>query len=242
MKKSTLGAWGCALIAASAVAHATPVIADGSFEDPAYADAGVYKGGGAGWTTSFHGAVSIVSGNIQDGNDNWYGVTPFGNQYLGLDPRSHGFLASDSQDISGFVAGQTYALTLYVADSDGGNAPQLRIVLSDGSDTAYVDRTVDVAVGGPYGDIISFEKIVTTFTSTITGDMTLSLINSGNVYSSPSADPGSISIDNVSIAAVSAVPEPASVLTLALGLGLWGARSFKASRGRRAGSPPTPMA
>lgn len=232
MNWSFLSALGLALVAAGAAAHADPVITDGSFEDPAYVSAGVYQGGGAGWTTSFHGAVAIVAGNIQDGNGDSYGVTPFGNQYLGLDPRTRGFVSSDSQTVAGFVAGQAYALTLYVADSDGGTAPQLDIVFSDGGDTTYVDNTVKVAVGGPYGDVIQFRKVVTTFTSTITGDMTLSLINSGNVYASPSADPGSISIDNVSIAAVSAVPEPAALMSMMLGLAFLGARSLKARRVR----------
>lgn len=233
MQISFVAAAALAVLAASATAHADPVITDGSFESPAYGATGVYGGGGDGWTTSFHGAVSIVNGNIQDGNGDFYGATPYGDQYLGLDPRSHGFVSADSQDIAGFVAGQTYALTLYVADSDGGTAPQLEIVLSDGSGTDYVDRTVDVAVGGPYGRVIDFQQVTTTFTSTITGDMTLSLINSGNVFASPGADPGSISIDNVSLSTASAVPEPMQALSLILGLGFIGARSLRNRPARR---------
>jgi len=235
MIKSTFGALGLALAATFGAAHADPVIKDGSFENPHHAETGIYSGGGDGWTTSFHGAVSIISGNITDGAGNSYGATPFGDQYLGLDPRTRGFVSADSQTISGFIAGQTYALTLYVADSDGGSAPQLEIVLSNDGDTTYLDRHVDVAVGGPYGDVIDFQKVVTTFTSTVTGDITLSLINSGNAFSSPSADPGSISIDNVSISAISAVPEPASLSTMLVGLLLVGARSLKA--GKRARTP-----
>jgi hypothetical protein len=235
MNKSYVGALGLALAAMVGAAYADPVITDGSFENPDYADTGIYSGGGDGWTTSFHGAVAIIAGNITDNYGNQYGATPFGDQYLGLDPRTRGFVSSDSQTISGFVAGQTYALTLYVADSDGGSAPQLEILLSNDSDTTYLDRYVDVAVGGPYGDVIDFQKVVTTFTATITGDITLSLINSGNPYASPGADPGSISIDNVSIATISAVPEPASLLTMMLGGLLVGARSLKA--GKRAPKP-----
>lgn len=88
-------------------------------------------------------------------------------------------------------------------------------------DLHYVGRSVDVPVGGPYGDRISFEEVTTPFTSTVTGDMTLSLINSGNVFATSSADPGSTPID-VSLGTMSAVPEPSEAMTLLLGFGLLG--------------------
>lgn len=199
----------------AARAHADPVIVNGSFEAPAHANPGVYTGGGDGWIRSFMGPVAIVSGNIQDNNGDFYGVTPFGLQYLGLDVRRNGFISRDSQEIAGFVAGQTYALTLYVADSDGGVAPKLNVLFSDGSDTNYLDQTYDVPVGGPYGDVIAFNLVTTLFTSPVSGSVTLSLTNAGAFTSGANA--GSISIDNVSIAAV---PEPSTWVIAAGGLGV----------------------
>lgn len=205
--------------------HAEPVIVNGSFEAPAQADPGVYLGGGDGWIRSFMGPVVIVSGNIQDNNGDFYGVTPFGLQYLGLDVRRNGFISRDSQEIAGFVAGQTYALSLYVADSDGGTAPKLNVLFSDGSDTTYLDQTYNVPVGGPYGDVIDFNQVTTFFTSPVTGSVTLSLTNAGAFATGANA--GSISIDNVSIAAV---PEPS---TWALALGGLGGLILLRDRTRR---------
>lgn len=188
---------------------ADPVIVNGSFEAPAHSAPGSYLGGGDGWTRSFMGSVAIVSGNIQDNKGNFYGVTPFGLQYLGLDTRTRGFISRDSQTIPGFVAGQTYALTLYVADSDGGKAPALDVLFSNGSSVNYLDQQYAVPVGGPYGDVIHFSQITTLFTSPVTGSVTLSLTNVG-----VGIDAGSISIDNVSIAVV---PEPTTAAMTLLG-------------------------
>lgn len=200
-------------------ALATPTIYNGSFEAPNYPPSTINRGGGDGWTPSFMGPVVVVSGNILDTLTNsYYGVTPFGNQYLGLDVRTHGFLARDSQLVSGFVAGQTYALTLYAADSAGGKVPALDVLFSDGGLTNYLDRQYRLPVGGPYGDIIPFTKIVTLFKAPVNGDILLSLSNVGQVRVA-----GSISIDNVSIAAVpTPVSEPGTLAMVSLGAGASG--------------------
>ena len=200
---------------ASAGAFADPTIVNGSFESQTLADGTRYTGLIDGWIKTFHGPVALVSGQIYDNNDLPYGVTPFGSNYVGLDQRSSGFIGGVSQTISGFVAGQTYALTLYVADSDGGVAPQLDILFSNNSGTTYLDRKFDVAVGGPYGYVIGFTQVVTMFTATVSGDTTLSLYNSSTGFNA-----GSISLDNISIAAV---PEPTTLASMLAGLGLLGA-------------------
>ena len=196
----TLAAASAVLLAAAPAFAAGPeMVVNGSFESPAFGAAGVYSGGGDGWTKSFLGSVSIINGNIKDGNGRRYGATPFGAQYLGLDPRfQFNPYAADSQTIPGFVAGQQYKLSLGVADSDGGLAPQLEVELSDDMGQDYFDRVFDVPVGGPYGKKIEFTRISAIFASPVTGPVTLSLRNVGT-----GADPGSISIDRVSVVAVS---------------------------------------
>ena len=200
MRFQTLAvAFAAFVVAAPGFAAGPEMVVNGSFESPAYGAAGVYSGGGDGWTKSFLGPVSIINGNIKDGNGRRYGQTPFGAQYLGLDPRfQFNPFAADSQTIPGFVAGQKYKLSLGVADSDGGLAPQLEVELSNDAGHDYFDQVYAVPVGGPYGKKIAFTRISAIFVSPVTGPVTLSLRNVGT-----GTDPGSISIDRVSVVAVS---------------------------------------
>jgi hypothetical protein len=197
-----------AVAAIPAWATGPEMIVNGSFESPAYGATGVHPGGGDGWTQSFLGHVSIINGNIKDGGGHRYGRTEFGEQYLGLDPRfQFNPYSADSQTIPGFVAGHQYKLSLGVADSDGGLAPQLEVELSDDMGHDYFDKVFDVPVGGPYGTKIRFTRLHALFRSPVTGPITLSLRNVGT-----GADPGSISIDRVSLVEVSdeeaQAPEP----------------------------------
>lgn len=205
---------------ASASAYADPTILNGSFEAQTIASGTSYTGTITDWIKTFHGPVALVSGDLIDGNGASYGVTPFGNNYVGLDPFAS-FKAGVSQVVSGFTAGQTYALTLYVADADGGKAPLLDVLFSDGGSNTYQDTLYNVPVGGPYGDVIGFNQVVIDFTAPVSGDITLGLFNDGNTHTT--TDPGSISIDNISIAAVSAVPEASNAASLLAGLGVLGA-------------------
>jgi hypothetical protein len=181
--------------AAPALAMGPEMILNGSFESPHYGATGVYSGGGDDWIHTFEGPVSIIRGNIKDGENRLYGATPFGKQYLGLDPRSReGFYAGDSQTIPGFVAGQRYLLEIHAADSDGGLAPVLDVSLNDGSSHNYEHHVYALPVGGPYGSQIQFQTLRKKFVSKVTGEMTLTMRNMGT-----GNDPGSISIDKVSI-------------------------------------------
>ncbi|MDY0743820.1 PEP-CTERM sorting domain-containing protein [Paucibacter sp. R3-3] len=219
-----------ASLAAAASAADAPTILNGSFEDNQLAGPGTSTGTIADWIKTFHGPIALVNGDLIDNYGNSYGVTPFGNQYVGLDPITTGFRAGITQIVDNFVAGQTYALTLYVADSDGGKAPLLDVMFSDGGATVYQETSYNVPVGGPYGDVIDFTKVTTLFTAPVSGEIAISLFNNGSAY--VTTDPGSISIDNVSIALAAPVPEPTSAALLAVGLLAVGGRQL--SRRRKA--------
>ena len=183
--------FGCFFVAPAA--SAAPTIVNGSFESPPYPAGTVNRGGGDGWISSFMGGVSIISGNIFDNGGHAYGVTPYGQQYLGIDPRTPtGFISRDSQGVDGFVAGQTYQLTLEAADSDGGLAPVLNVNFNDGSEVNYFDHDFALPVGGPYGDVIQFNPLTVKFTAPVSGMIYLAFTNVGT-----GGDPGSISVDDV---------------------------------------------
>lgn len=183
----------------AAFAAGTEMIVNGSFESPAFDAAGAYASAGDGWIKSVQGPVSIIRGNIRDGSGQHYGRTPFGRQYLGLDPRSpNGFYALESQIIPGFVAGRGYCITILAADADGGKAPVLEVSLNDGGGKVYFSRNFDLPVGGPYIDRIRFTKLTAAFRAPVTGDITLTMKNAG-VNFPVDLDPGSISIDKVSV-------------------------------------------
>jgi hypothetical protein len=194
---------GAALAASQAHAAGPEMVVNGSFESPAHDTPGTYSGGGDNWILGLNSPVVIVNGNIVDGDRHHYGRTPYGKQYLGMDPRSaQGWVALDSQVIPGFVAGQSYLVTLDAADSDGGKAPVLEVILSDGGSTTYARRKFGLPVAGPYGTFIQFQKLHILFKAPVTGSVTLTLENAGDTFSNP--DPGSISVDKVSVVALSA--------------------------------------
>jgi len=95
-------------------------------------------------------------------------------------------------------AGHQYKLSLGVADADGGLEPQLEVELSDDAGHDGFDKVFDVPVGGPWGTKIVFTRLHALFRAPVDGPITLSLRNVGT-----GADPGSISIDRVSLVEVS---------------------------------------
>lgn len=201
--KLALAAAGASLVTSQAFAVGPEMVVNGSFESPAHDANGIYSGGGDGWILGLNSPVVIVNGNLLDNNRKAYGRTPYGKQYLGMDPRStQGWVALDSQLIPGFVEGQYYLVTLDAADSDGGKAPVLEVILSDGGATTYARRKFDLLVGGPYGAFIQFQKLHILFKSPVTGTVAITLENAGDTFSNP--DPGSISVDNVSVVSLSA--------------------------------------
>jgi hypothetical protein len=101
---------------------AAPALLNGSFEDPALATPNSISSGNGGtfWTAN-NSNVNLISNNF--GN---LGTTPYGNQYIGFSAPA----ASDQQTVSGFLAGQSYVLTLFFADIANNANPQLTVTIS----------------------------------------------------------------------------------------------------------------
>ena len=197
--------------------HAQSIV-NGSFEDPAEATNSLTEittSGIPGWTGDSIGGATheyLINGNIQDLQGNYYGITPFGQQYLGLNAiANNSFRSIESQRVTGLTLGQAYKLTVYIADLDGAADPNASIVASDGTTgagTVLGSETVEAPVGtGPYGTgTIDFVPETLDFTAA-SDSVTFSI---GNLSRT-----GTMGIDNVSLAAV---PEPTTTATALLGV------------------------
>ena len=158
------------------------------------------------------GHESIISGNVQaTGNGNaFYGTTPYGNQYLGLDAQGPLLLPSvDFQTVDGFVAGTTYNFNVYFSNLAGASDSAVLLSLADGVTGDFItDLSVPwQGAGGPYGnDTIVFQLATLTYTATTTGSLEFSIEN-GSFQ-------GVMAIDNVSI---DVVPEPSTWAMLGVG-------------------------
>lgn len=212
------------------LAAAAPTIVNGSFEEPALAAGTITDArtiGVPGWTPATLGGEYLISGNVQDLSGNFYGTTPFGTQYLGLNGFRVGAPSVESQAAFGFVAGTTYAFTFYLANLDGASNPSVLLTLSAG-----IDGTGDILAQetftaprneGPYGDgAIDFVPQTLFYTPTQDGDIAFSLQSVSN---------GVVGIDNVSLAIV---PEPATITTTLLGA----AALVGLTQARRRGTSP----
>jgi hypothetical protein len=180
--------------------YAAPDLLNGSFEDPALAPNSFSSGNeGTSWTAN-NSNVNLVSDNY--GN---LGKTPYGRQYLGFTAPA----ASDQQTVSGFLADQSYVLTLFFADVAGSANPQLTVTISGAANaTGTFTAPVSDASGGQY----PFQQADVPFTTFADGAVTVALMDSG------SAD---VAVDNVSLASVpEASPAFAMILlatTMAVG-------------------------
>ncbi len=197
--------------------HAQSIV-NGSFEDPVEATNSLTEitaTGIPGWTGDSIGGATheyIINGNIQDLQGRYYGITSFGQQYLGLNAiANNSFRSIESQRVTGLTLGQTYELTVYIADLDGAADPNASIVASDGttgSGTVLGSETVEAPVStGPYGTgTIDFVPETLDFTAA-SSSVTFSIGNQSRT--------GTMGFDNVSLAAV--VPEPTTAATALLG-------------------------
>ena len=204
------------LTACPSRSHAQSIV-NGSFEDPAEVTNSLTEitaTGIPGWTGDSIGGATheyIINGNIQDLQGRYYGITPLGQQYLGLNAVYHNsFRSIESQSVTGLTIGQAYGLTVYIADLDGALDPNISIVASDGtsgSGTVLGTEIVEAPVGtGPYGTgYIDFVPEILDFTAA-SSSVTFSIGNQSKT--------GTMGIDNVSLAAV---PEPTTVATALLG-------------------------
>ena len=214
----------------AARASAAPVLVNGSFEAPAYAPGTITSNtGGQGWVKSFMSSVNIISGNAVVGDGRSLGTTPFGTQYLGLDPRvGNSFVARDSQEVDGFEAGVTYELAAYFADALGGSDPTLGLTIFDPapadplSDGILFNQTFTAPIAGPYGTgVIPFTRATLTFTPAVSGTLGVQVYNASGAFAAGTA----ISVDNVTLAAV---PEPTAAGLTLLGAGLLACRRRRA--------------
>ena len=113
------------LAACPSRSHAQSIV-NGNFEDPAEATNSLTEittTGVPGWTGDNIGGATheyIINGNIQDLQGRNYGITPFGQQYLGLNAVYHNsFRSIESQSVTGLTTGQAYELTGYIAALEG---------------------------------------------------------------------------------------------------------------------------
>ena len=212
---SLAAALGACLLTTAGRAAADPVISDGSFEDPAYVANSLNEVSGQtinGWfgnkiATSTH--EYFINGNIQDLQGRNYGITPFGNQYLGINSASNNFHSVESQSVTGLTVGQAYALTLYIANLDGASDANISLSVepnATGTGTPQASATFSAPKEGPYGQgYIDFVPETLTFTATST-------VIDFNI--SNQSRTGVMGVDNVSIAAV---PEPTTTAAMLLG-------------------------
>lgn len=152
----------------------------------------------------------IINGNVQDLSGNYFGTTPYGSQYLGLNAiRNNSFHSIASQAVNGLTVGQTYMLTLYIANLDGATDPKIGLTIepnATGTGTSQVSMIFTAPAGGPAGDgTINFVPESVTFTAT-------SNVIDFNINNQSKT--GVMGIDNVSLVAV---PEPGPVAAVLMG-------------------------
>ncbi len=204
------------LAACPALSHAQDLITNGSFENPLEATNSLTEitaTGIPGWTgDSIAGKTHeyIINGNIEDLSGNNYGTTPYGQQYLGLNAiYANSFHSIETQVVNGVTIGQTYALTIDIANLDGASDPKVLLTVepnSTSTGTPLASATFTAPVEGPYGSgTIDFvpETLIFTATSNV---VSLNINNSSKT--------GVMGIDSVSLVAV---PEPTTAAGMLLG-------------------------
>ena len=203
---------GAGILWPNQASSAVPSIVNGNFEAPAEPAGTITRNPGDGWGGSTLGGEYIVSGNVQAlGNGGaFFGVTPYGNQYLGLDAQGdHRFPSVDFQTIAGFVAGTTYNFNVYFSNLAGASDSSVLLSLSDGVTGKFITELSVPWQGtsGPYGNgTIRFQLATLTYTATQSGSLDFAITNGSSQ--------GLMAIDNVSI---SVVPEPSTWAMLGVG-------------------------
>ncbi len=214
------------LFSAGRASAAINYIQDGSFEVTQYATNSLNEVTGQtvnGWFGSkipFVGASStheyVINGNVQDTSGRPFGTTPFGAQFLGLNAvKNNSFHSIESQVVPGLTPGQTYTLTIYIANLDGAPDPNIGVTVEFNSTgdipiggSPDASATFTAPVEGPYGatGIIDFVPETLTFTPTV-DTIDININNQSNK--------GVMGIDNVSLVAV---PEPGPAAAVLMGL------------------------
>jgi hypothetical protein len=168
---------------------AAPALLNGSFEDPALAPNSISSGNGGTFWTANNSNVNLISNNF--GN---LGTTPYGTQYIGFSLTG----ASDQQTVSGFLAGQSYVLTLFFANLAGSANPQLTVTISGAANASSIFNP-------PMNSSPSqFQQGEVPFTTIANGDITVALLDSGSA---------NVAVDNVSL---TSVPEASPAFAMVL--------------------------
>jgi PEP-CTERM motif len=187
-------------------AMAAPVFVNGSFE--ADATTGFQSVDPSGWVTFRTGAPPYLI------NNNTYGNTPFGNQFLALGGIEDGATSYIEQTVSGFTVGQTYILS-WGQSSEYTSSDQLRVSFVSGSATPSQVFTTPPYPGG------------SDFWFTWTNESMPFVADATSVdfhFQGTSAANYEVGVDNFQISGASPIPEPASLgllsaaLLLAFGL------------------------
>jgi hypothetical protein len=182
-------------------AHAASIVSDGGFESPAVNDS--YTGAiGDGWTVT-QGHIGIDAANLGTG------VPHSGNQMAYLD---YGFTLNTLSQTLTTVVGQQYLISFWVADN-AANA----LTADFGSQVVYSGEAPTSGVAAPS----DYENITAAFTALSTS----TILSFTGQYTGGN---GTL-LDDVSVTAVSSVPEPAT-----LGLSALGALAIFALRRKRA--------
>jgi MYXO-CTERM domain-containing protein len=173
------------------------VLLDGSFETSVIPPSSEVAGAGPDWTSSGAFLVRNDFGNL--------GNTPYGSQYLGLNPGS--FV---TQTITGFVAGETYVLGADFVSNGAIGTPQVTFSISG----AAVDSQTFSVISNPANNsgFFPFQSDVLLFTAGSSGSATIEIFSIN----------ANIAVDNVALfgnAPTSpTAPEPSTYAEMLLGL------------------------
>lgn len=214
-----------AALAVAGIAHAAPVVANGSFEvDPVATYLAVTTV--TGWTVG-----KVASSAYPYLIDNAYGAsTPYGDQFFVPGYYAVGGTNYIEQAIGGFTPGNSYTLSFAIATerSDAVGAQSgVSVSFTSGSSTSAADfYAPDSASYWRTWSLQTYDFLATS--STVTVRFTQ---NSGRGTAGAGYDVG---LDNVSISdAGGTIPEPETFALLLAGLGLLG---LVARRGTRKGA------
>lgn len=208
------------LLAAAVPAHAANLLVNGSFEAGPALNFGTYGRGQAptGWSnvSGFEMPDILSNGYVQVGAGfaQLLGAQD-GSRYLDMNGASP--TGAIFQDISGLTAGSTVTLSFWSSRWAQNSAGNLSALLADASNASVLNQLVlnyDYLPGAT-----SSSWVLSTLSAIVPNSGSVRVRFDGNSGSYARGAPG---LDNVSLTAESAVPEPATWAMMIAGFGLVG--------------------